>query len=189
MKDLHRDCNRMMSGHPTDPDQWVLELAVMYANKLREVEAARSDELRRHHLRLLRHFYEAAIDEASYEENKRMLRLPSDIRERLQSTGSSPPIRAITATEAECIRRACSVPPVGALENLTGEDCISLADLYEGWAQDNRFDSAGMVRLLGWADGARNLAAAIGGDYQPPAKVPGEPDSLLKFLVRRMNEK
>jgi hypothetical protein len=28
--------------------------------------------------------------------------------------------------------------------------------------------------------------AAIGADYEPPAKAPGEPDSLLKFIANQM---
>jgi hypothetical protein len=43
-----------------------------------------------------------------------------------------------------------------------------------------------MARLVGWAVGCRALAAAMGADYEPPAKAPGEPDSLLEFIANHM---
>ena len=46
--------------------------------------------------------------------------------------------------------------------------------------------SIDMARLLGWADGFRELAAVAGVDYEPAAMVPGEPDTLLQFLAKKM---
>ena len=65
---------------------------------------------------------------------------------------------------------------------------VDLADMYEGWAQDGRFEPLEIARLPGWADGLRELAAAIGTDYEPPSKVPGEPDSLMKFMANKMKQ-
>jgi hypothetical protein len=75
------------------------------------------------------------------------------------------------------------------VENLSGEDMLNLADMYEGWAQDARLEGFDMARLLGWADGFRALVVAIGADYEPPAKAAGEPDSLLKFLATWMRNR
>jgi hypothetical protein len=61
-----------------------------------------------------------------------------------------------------------------------------LADMYEGWAQHPRTGPIDIARLLGWADGWRALAAAVGPGYQPPDKVPGETDCMTKFLADRM---
>ena len=177
-----------MFARPINPDERVLEFAAMYVAKLKELESDKSAVARRVHLRLLHQFYEAANDEANYEEKKRLYRISRDIRERLQHKGLPSLERAITTIEAEQIRRACSVPPTTALDSLTGEDFLDLADLYEGWALDPRLDSLETARLLGRAEGSRNLAATDGGDYQPPAKMPGDPDSLLKFMVRKMRE-
>jgi hypothetical protein len=177
-----------MFARPINPDERVLEFAAMYVAKLREVETEKSAVARRIHLELLHLYYEAANDEANYEEKKRLCRVSRDIRERLKYKGLPSLDRAITPIEAEQIRSACSVPPTTALDSLTGEDFLDLAELYEGWAHDPRLDSVEMVRLLGWADGSRNLAATVGRDYQPPVKMPGEPDSLLKFMVRKMRE-
>jgi hypothetical protein len=58
--------------------------------------------------------------------------------------------------------------------------------MYEGWAQGSRINGIDMARLLRWADGLRELAAVAGADYEPPAMVPGETDTLLQFLAKEM---
>ena len=65
---------------------------------------------------------------------------------------------------------------------------LDLAEIHEGWAQDDRIDSLNVARLLGWADGYRTLVSAIGTGYEPPAQVPGEPDSLTKFMAKQMRK-
>ena len=79
-----------------------------------------------------------------------------------------------------------SVPPFATIDNLSGQEMLGLANMYEGWAQDSRLDSVDTARLLGWTDGFRALVVAIGVDYEPPAQVRGEPDSLMKFIAKRM---
>jgi hypothetical protein len=53
----------------------------------------------------------------------------------------------------ECISRVFAIPPLATMENLTGQEMLDLADLYEGWAQDRRNDGLQVARLPGWADG------------------------------------
>ena len=78
-----------------------------------------------------------------------------------------------------------AVPPVATMDSLSGQDMLFLADMYEGWAYDARMDAFNIARLLGWADGKRVLVEVIGADYEPPPRVPGEPDRLLKFIARQ----
>jgi hypothetical protein len=61
----------------------------------------------------------------------------------------------------------------------------SLADMYEGWAQSELIDSVNVARLLGWADGLRSLATAVGVDYVSP-ETTGDSISLLKFMAQTM---
>lgn len=46
-------------------------------------------------------------------------------------------------------------------------ELISLGDLFEGWAQDDRLDPRTMIELLGWSDGMRVLVQAVGCEYSP----------------------
>ncbi|MCK1284222.1 hypothetical protein IVB41_09785 [Bradyrhizobium sp. 44] len=93
---------------------------------------------------------------------------------------------AIDGAEAEIVRLCYATPPVLTLDNLSGEDLISLADLYEGWSQDCRLDQRTMIELLGWSDGMRMLADAVGADYAPLPLREGAKMSLLKFMANKM---
>jgi hypothetical protein len=114
--------------------------------------------------------------------------LPPDIRDHIDKRRLLRPDRPINADEAEQIRQTYSVLPFATMENLSGDDMLHLADVYEGWAQDGRVESFEMARLLGCADGFRALVVAIGAHYEPPAKAAGEPDSLLKFIANGMKQ-
>ena len=168
------------------PDHYVLICARQYAASLRKLRAEPRESERLRHTRMLHYLMDAGMCEADVERRKREMRLAAELRDHIEKRKLLSANRLITAEEAELIRDACSVPPVATMENLTAEDMAGLADMYEGWAQDQRNASFEMARLLGWADGMRVLAEAIGADYEPPAKVPGEPDSVLKFLANRM---
>ncbi|MET4221768.1 hypothetical protein ABIB00_007004 [Bradyrhizobium sp. LB14.3] len=94
--------------------------------------------------------------------------------------------RVIDASEAEAVRHYYSTPPAPALDALSGEDCVLLGDLFEGWAQDKRQDPRMMIELLGWSDGMRILAQTVGRDYDPPPWPEGVKVPLLKFIVNRI---
>lgn len=92
---------------------------------------------------------------------------------------------AIDAAEAEAVRLCYATPPARTLDLLSGEDLISLADHFEGWSQDARLDQRAMIELLGWSDGMRLLAHAVGGDYAPLPPAEGAKVPLLKFIANK----
>jgi hypothetical protein len=61
-----------------------------------------------------------------------------------------------------------------------------LADMFEGWSQSGLTDGVNVARLLGWADGLRCLADAVGEAYTPPEPGSGTAASLLEFMAERM---
>lgn len=44
-----------------------------------------------------------------------------------------------------------------------------MADMFDGWAATRGLDPVLSVRLIGWADGYRILANAVGSDHEPPS--------------------
>jgi hypothetical protein len=170
------------------PDHYILICAREYATTMRKLRTAANDDERRYHTRMLHYLIDSGIAEAEFEREIRERRLPADIRDHIKKGRSLPADRAINRDEAELIRQVYAVPPVATMDTLTGQEMLDLADMYEGWAHDVRMDARNIARLLGWADGKRALVAVIGADYEPPAKVPGEPDSLLKFTAKRQAE-
>jgi hypothetical protein len=64
-----------------------------------------------------------------------------------------------------------------------------LADMFEGWSQSDLTDPVNVARLLGWADGLRGLADAVGQAYTPPESSSGLPTSLLEFMAERMHSR
>ena len=170
------------------PDHYVLLCAHQYAATMRKLRTVAKDEERLCHVKMLHYLIESGKSEAEWERGIRERRLPVDIKDQIEKGRSLPADRVINRDEAELIRQVYSVPPVATMDNLTGQEMLDLADMYEGWAQDVRMDAFNIARLLGWADGKRALVAVVGSDYEPPAKVPGEPDSLLKFIAKRQAE-
>ena len=79
----------------------------------------------------------------------------SDIRGNVRER--EPLSRTISGSEAEAIRYFYAIPPAPLLNTLLGAELISLGDLFEGWAQDDRLDPRTMIELLGWSDGMRIL--------------------------------
>jgi hypothetical protein len=137
---------------------------------------------------MLHYLMESGLSEQDLEHRRRERHFPADIQDHIDKRRMLPPNRLINADEAELMRQTYSVLPFATMENLSGEDMLNLADIYEGWAQDGRLEGFEMARVLGRVDGFRALVAAIGVDYEPPAKSPGEPDSLLKFVATWMKQ-
>lgn len=166
------------------PDHYVLRCAHQFATTAKKLRLAATDKERQHCRYLLHHIQKSGVLEAECERRRRERHLPDDIRKTLAEKDSPILERAISEAEAERVRYTCSVPPVALLASLSTEDLASLADLFEGWAQDRRLDALAMVKLLGWADGFRALVAAVGADHLPPGG--GERNSLLNFIAARM---
>jgi hypothetical protein len=60
---------------------------------------------------------------------------------------------------------------------------IALADVFEGWALDERLTPEQSVRTIGWAESMRTLADAVGENWDPPE---AERLSLIGFLGRKV---
>jgi hypothetical protein len=150
------------------PDHYVLICARQYAVTLRKLQIAASEDEQRGHMKMLHYLMDSGIRERDLECRSRAMRRPADLRDHIDQRKSLRPGRIISTDEIELIRQVNSVPPVATMESLSGQDMVDLADMYEGWAQDGRFEPLEIARLLGWADGLRELAAAIGTDYEPP---------------------
>jgi hypothetical protein len=169
-----------------DPDHHVLLCARQYAATLRKLRAEPDADERDCQTRMLHYLIDAGTSEYAAEGRRRMAPLAKEIQERIENARLPPLERPVTREEAELVRHAFAVPPVALIDTLSADDMDNLADMYEGWAQDRRTGPVDVPRLLGWADGMRALADAVGTDYEPPDKVPGEPDCMTKFLANRM---
>jgi hypothetical protein len=168
------------------PDHYTLICARQYAATMRKLKTAIREDERRGHMKLLHYLMDAGISEADLERRAREVRLPIDLRDYIKKSQPLPVNRILSREEVELIRQASSVLPIATLDSLSAHQMLDLADMYEGWAQDSRINGIDMARLLGWADGFRELAAVAGVDYEPAAMVPGEPDTLLQFLAKKM---
>jgi hypothetical protein len=125
--------------------------------------------------------------EVEAEKCRRENRLGSDIRSFVRDR--KPLGRAISGTEAEAVRRFYATPPAPLLDTLSGEELMSLSDLFEGWAQErDRHDPRTMIELLGWSDGMRILVQTVGNEYVPLNPPEGAQLPLLKFLAKRMRK-
>jgi hypothetical protein len=112
-------------------------------------------------------------------------RTPKDVKDLFKE--KNPTLaRWLSESEAEAVRYVFAIPPVNTMENISRAAMLSLADLFEGWAQNPSQSSFNMAKCFGWADGMRASVVAIGADYEPPDKVSGEPDDLIKFIAKRM---
>ncbi|TPQ27744.1 hypothetical protein C2U70_30220 [Bradyrhizobium guangdongense] len=99
---------------------------------------------------------------------------------------------SIDASDAEATRQYYATPPASSLFALSSEDLVLLGDVFEGWAYDKRLDPRAMIELLGWSDGMRILAQAVGEDFVPLPLPEGVKVPILKFIVDRIwkeNEK
>jgi hypothetical protein len=170
------------------PEYYVLLCASRYAATVKKLTLAVTNYERRQHRKSLSYLLESGMIEAERERERRLRRYPDDFRKALVEKDGSKISRNITSEEAEILRYASSIPPVGSIDELSADDMDGLADMFEGWAQNDLTDSINVAERLGWADGFRSLAATVGADYSPPEAVPGAPVSLLKFMANQMRE-
>ena len=91
------------------------------------------------------------VNQKSGGRSQRESSLASDIRGNVRER--EPLSRTISGSKAEAIRYFYAIPPAPLLNTLLGAEFISLGDLFEGWAQDDRLDPRTMIELLGWSDG------------------------------------
>ncbi|MGL9621345.1 hypothetical protein QRQ56_25350 [Bradyrhizobium sp. U531] len=94
--------------------------------------------------------------------------------------------RQITSVEAELVRRYYSAPCVSHLVALSGAELSGLADLLEGWSQDERLDCRSMIELLGWSDGLRSLVDTVGLSYTPLPWPDDVKPPLFKLIATKM---
>ena len=155
------------------PEYYVLLCARRYAAMVKKFALAATDDERRQHRKSLNYLLESGLIEADRERERRLRRYPDDFRKALVGKNGSIISRAITLEEAEILRCASSIPPIALIENLSANDMEGLADVFEGWAQSDLTDGINVARLLGWADGLRFLADAVGEAYTPPESGSG----------------
>ncbi|WMT71064.1 hypothetical protein [Bradyrhizobium sp. Ash2021] len=166
----------------SSPDHYILHCVRRYAAALAEFRYA--DDSDQSRLQKKMHdSLEACKSEVEAEKSRRESRLASDIRGNVRER--KPLSRAISGSEAEAIRNFYAIPPAPLLDTLLGAELISLGDLFEGWAQDNRLDPRTMIELLGWSDGMRILVQAVGDEYAPLPPQEGAPVPLRKFLATK----
>lgn len=153
--------------HEICNDYYVLLCARRYAATAKQLASAATDDERQQHHEKLRYLLESGLLEAQRERERR-LRQHRDSRKDLQENDGSIISRAISSQEAEILRNASSIPPIASINEFSALIMDGLADIFEGWAQNDLRDRADVARLLGWADGLRGLASAVGVDYVPP---------------------
>lgn len=149
----------------SSPDHHILLCASRYAAALAEFRNADDESDRSRLQQKMEELLEASKSEVEAERSRRENSLASDIQVLVRER--KPLSRTISGPEAEAIRHFYAIPPAPLLINLSGAELISLGDLFEGWAQDDRLDPRTMIELLGWSDGMRILFQAVGGEYSP----------------------
>ncbi len=142
-------------------------------------EAADNDE-RDRLLDLAQYYLDHASDAAEKETELLYAAVSSDIRSWIDG-GRSGPAPPITAEDYEAICAWQAVTPVGALDVLHQWEMLDLADMFEGWGMDPRWDFVASAESMGLADGMRTLAKAAGPKWR---RRPDARDSVLTALAR-----
>ena len=168
-----------------DPDHWILLCARQYVKTLRQFRLAVTADEQQRTRKHLHYLADSAEHELRAERSMRERRTPKDVQTYLNDKNQTL-ARRLSESEAEAVRHFFAIPPVKTMENISGAEMLSLADLFEGWAQNPSQSSFNMAKCFGWADGMRALVVAIGADYEPPDKASGEPDSLIKFIAKKI---
>jgi hypothetical protein len=167
------------------PEYYVVLCARRYAAAAKALKLAAADIERREHQSRLSYLFQSGLLEARLEQERRQRRFPDDFRKALIEKDGSIISRAITLEEAELLRYAYSVPSIASIDQLSAQAMGDLADMFEGWSQSDLTDPVNVARLLGWADGLRCLADAVGEAFAPPEPRSGSA-SLLEFMAERM---
>ena len=167
------------------PEYYVVLCARRYAAAAEALTLAATEIGRREHQSRLSYLLQSGLLEARREQERRQRRFPDDFRKALIEKDGSIISRAITSEEAELLRYAYSVPWIASINQLSAQAMGDLADMFEGWSQSDLTDRVNVARLLGWADGFRCLADAVGEAYTLPEPRPGSA-SLLEFMAERM---
>jgi hypothetical protein len=145
--------------------------------------AADLDE--RERLITLVEYYRHMADESAARERRALLAdVQSDLRYYLEHRDAPLLDRPYSDVELEQVRALSAVTPVSQVDALDTEQMRDLADLMESWAQTAALHSVRAARFFGLADGLRNLAEAVGPDWQPASANP----SLSSTLVHSMHE-
>jgi hypothetical protein len=168
------------------PEYYVVLCARRYAAAAEALKLAATDTERREHQGRLSYLLQSGLLEARIEQERRERRFPVDFHKALIEKDGSIISRAITLEEAELLRYAYSVPCIASINQLSAQAMGDLADMFEGWSQSDLTDRVNVARLLGWADGLRFLADAVGDTYTPPESGSGSAPSLLEFMAARM---
>jgi hypothetical protein len=168
------------------PEYYVVLCARRYAAAAEALKLAATEIERREHQSRLSYLVQSGLLEARLEQERRQRRFPDDFRKALIEKDGSIISRAITSEEAELLQYAYSVPWIASINQLSAQAMGDLADMFEGWSQSDLTDSVNVARLLGWADGLRCLADAVGKAYTPPEPGSGSAASLLQFMAERM---
>ena len=93
--------------------------------------------------------------------------LPTDLQRDFRRADAVPN-RHIDRTEFDVLRGRSAVTSGSQLQHATYSELQDLADMVEGWAQDPLRNAVEVARLLGIADGLRNLAEVAGPNWRPP---------------------
>jgi hypothetical protein len=165
------------------PEYYVLLCAQRYAAVARELAICTTSDTQREAKTRLSHIFESGMIEFRRKIERREGRFPHDFRKALIEKDGSTISRAISREESEILRYSYAVPAFTSIDNLSADEMLGLADMFEGWAQSDQVDPVKVARLHGWADGFRSLVEVVGVDYVPPETPPGAPVSLMKFLA------
>jgi hypothetical protein len=170
------------------PEHYVLLCARRYAEMVRKLAIATTDDDQRQIKSRLAYIMESGALEFKNEIERRERRYPLDFRKALLEKDGSTISRSISREESEILRYANAVPAINLIDNLSADEMDGLADMFEGWAQGDRIDPVRVAIMHGLADGLRSLVEVIGADFIPPAAPPGAPVSLIKFMALKMSE-
>ncbi|MBR0930638.1 hypothetical protein JQ561_28855 [Bradyrhizobium diazoefficiens] len=150
-----------------DPNYHVLLCAKRYAEASRKL---RNGECSPHTAAIvLTVLIEGGQEEAKAERRRREKKIAGEVWGWIQNGQDAG--RPLTVFEAECVREYYSVPPIAVLETLSASKIHFMADMFDGWAATRGLDPLLSIKLIGWADGYRIVANAVGPDHEPPSML------------------
>jgi hypothetical protein len=178
----------MPISKPVPPEYYILLCARRYAEMVRKLVIARTDQERTQVKNRLAYILDSGFIELQRENERRERAYPDDFRKALIEKDGSVITRSISREESEILRYSCAVPAFALIDHLSAVEMQDLADMFEGWAQSDRTDCVNVARLHGQADSLGSLVEVVGADYIPPEAPPGAPLSLMKFMALQMRQ-